>query len=99
MTRPVRLPLLLAALLLALPAASPRAQPARNGNVWNGESHEPAAGAVQGNEAAAGVAPPAQKAQQENHDLAVMDRTLTQRAKQDANQMPPPPQPPNATGR
>ncbi len=88
--------IILAALLSAAPAL---AQPARNGNVWNGQSHEPTAGAVTGNEAAAGVAPSDAKTRQENHDLDVMGRQLTDKANRDAANSPGFPRPPNPSGR
>ncbi len=87
---------LLAGLLLAVPAA---AQPARNGNVYNGTAHEPAPGPVHGNESAAGVALPPQKAQQQNNELESLNKQLTDKANRDPAKGTPTPSPPNASGR
>ena len=59
------------------PPAATTGVPAREGNVWDHVSHQPSA-AVGGAEAAAGVAPSPRQAQQEDADLARINRELQQ---------------------
>jgi len=76
----------LAAAILALPAAA-FAQ-ARNGNVYDGLAHEPAAGPVRQDEQAAGVAPSQGTANAENRELENLDQQLTNQAAQDRRALP-----------
>jgi hypothetical protein len=56
-------------LSMAILAATAQAQPARNGNVWDGKSHEPAAGAVESQQRSAGVAPAPEKEKALNNEV------------------------------
>jgi hypothetical protein len=76
----------LAAALIALPAAA-HAQ-ARNGDVYDGKDHEPAAGLTRQDERAAGIAPTQREDAAENHDLAVIQQNVERRAHQDAASNP-----------
>jgi hypothetical protein len=68
---------LLAAGIFVPPAM---AQPQRQGNVWGGAAHQPAAGSVQSDEHAAGIAPTDSQLQREDQDLAQINREVLQRA-------------------
>ncbi len=70
------------ALALLLAAGTPvlAQAPARNGNVWNGRSHEPDPGLVQQNEQSAGVALSPGQRQQENAVVEQEAKKLLQRA-------------------
>jgi hypothetical protein len=92
---PVAVTALLAALL---PPGLALAQ-ARNGNVWDGRHHEPEAGTVRANERAAGIAPSQQQQTEQNQTLDQIGRQLTEKAQRDAATAPPPPRPPNPSGR
>ena len=80
------------------PGAGAGAPPARIGNVWNGKSHQPTA-AVKGREAEAGVAAPDQQKAQQNRQLDRMGQKLIDKAQNAGAAKPPPPVPPNASGR
>ncbi len=86
--------MLLSPAIHAQGAAPTDAPPARNANVYNGRAHQPTAG-VQGNEAAAGVAPSGQRAAQENRTLNQIGDKLIDKANKDAATAPPQPRPPN----
>lgn len=70
--------------VLLLTGATAQAQPARIGNVWNGEAHQPSAGPEQNREGQAGVAPDDQTARRQQDDLDRMGRQLMDRAGADA---------------
>ena len=77
--------------------ASPAARAQQNGNVYNGTSHEPAAGDVIGKERSAGIAPPAPVQQRRDEDVEQLgDQVL----KQSRETMPKdPPKPTDEPGR
>jgi hypothetical protein len=80
--------LLLAALALPATVSLPipaQAQPARIGNVWGGEAHEPIPGEVHGRERDAGVALSDQQAQEQQDELDRLGKQLSDQAAQDAN--------------
>ena len=89
---------LLASVTLLLPAVA-GAQTARNGNVYNGTAHEPAAGPVHGNEKAAGVAQPPGQAEHQTNEVESLNKQLTEKADHDPAKNTPAPLPPNASGR
>ncbi len=80
------------------PAPGAGAPPARIGNVWNGRSHQPTA-AVKGREAEAGVAAPDQQKSRQNRQLDRLGQKLIDKAQSAGAAKPPPPVPPNASGR
>jgi hypothetical protein len=81
------------ALLLPLLATSPAlAQdvPTRNGNVWDGQRHEPTPGAVQNGERAAGIAVSPQRQRQQNDEVEQLNDELQLRARRDVERPVPP---------
>ena len=64
--------------------------PARNGNVWDGKSHEPSAGAVQSNENAAGVTQPQAQQQIENDFVEKQAKALVDRTHNEVGDAPKP---------
>ncbi len=80
MSRTVGFWLLVAVVVLVIAAAA-LVQPARNGNVWNGRAHQPAAGVAE-SEAAAGVAPTDETVRRQDRDLNTMGRRLIDKARQ-----------------
>ncbi len=80
--------ILIAATVAAMsPPIAARAQ-ARIDNIYDGRDHEPAAGPTIADEKSAGVALPPQQARTENHELAVIQQHLDQRAAADAKAVP-----------
>ena len=79
-----------AGLVLAAHTAAVAQMPARNGNVWDGKSHEPPAGAVQSNENSAGVAPPAGQQQKENDFVENQAKALVDKTHRDVGEAPKP---------
>jgi hypothetical protein len=78
--------IMLAALCLAGPA---RAQ--QNGNVYNGTSHEPAAGDVHEKERAAGLAAPAPVRQRRDEDVEKLGDQVLRQSHQTMPKDPPKP--------
>ena len=62
----------------------------RNGNVWDGKSHEPPAGAVQSNENTAGVAPPQAQQQNENDFVQNQAKALVDKTHREVGDAPKP---------
>jgi hypothetical protein len=77
--------------LITIVSGVARAQaPARNGNVWDGKSHQPSAGAVRSNEHAAGIAPPQPQQQNENEFVEKQAKALVDKTHREVGQSPRP---------
>jgi hypothetical protein len=82
---------ILVAGLMAVGSGAALAQaPARNGNVWDGKSHQPSAGAVQSNENAAGVTPPQPQQQNENDFVEKQAKALVDKTHREVGEAPRP---------
>lgn len=74
------------AVLAALPlmgSIAAHAQPARIGNVWDGQRHEPTPGVVNSEEKSAGVAPPAAQQNQQADQLQQQSNQLIDKTKRE----------------
>src|SRR5262249_54994162 len=74
----------LLAVALVLPAAASTQERTREGNIYNGQNHEPWAPGVYDSETAAGVAPSHQQLKRQDQDLDAMGQQLVDRAKRAA---------------
>jgi hypothetical protein len=73
-----RAALLVGSLLLPTVAG---AQATREGDIYNGQNHEPSPSQVRNGEAAAGIAPDQQQQRKEDQDIEAMERKLLENVK------------------